>query len=88
MAAMALLGLQVLERFYCEIAIMKKLDHPGQCLSTLLEETIFAVLTTLKTNNVSLKINGWKMKFLLKSSLLRGHVNFRGGILVLVTTRV
>ena len=26
----------------------------------------------------ALKINGWKMHFLLKESLFRGHVNFWG----------
>ena len=34
--------------------------------------------TPLKTNEFPLKINGWKMYFLLKWSLFGGHVNFKG----------
>ena len=37
---------------------------------------IFGSSTPLKTN-MSLKINGWKMYFLLKWSLFGGHVNFQ-----------
>ena len=37
-------------------------------------------ITPLKTNECPLKINGWKMYFLLKWFLFWGHVNFQGGI--------
>ena len=36
------------------------------------------LFTHRKTHECPLKINGWKMYFLLKYSLLRGRVSFRG----------
>ena len=83
-------GLQVLERFYCEIAIMKKLDHPGQCLSKLLEETIFLQLLQLwqqTTYPWKLMVGRWK-SFLTASYFSGDMLIFFGGILVLVTTRL
>ena len=36
--------------------------------------------TLPETNGLPLKLNGWKMNFLLRGPILRGYVSFREGV--------
>ena len=54
-------------------------DLKGDTFKTF-RHTSYGEKTPPKTNKCPLKINGWKMYFLLKWHLSRGHVSFRGCI--------
>ena len=52
--------------------------HGSYGNNSVKQKTTPLKFTPRKTNECPLKINGWKMYFLVKYFLLRGHVSFRG----------